>query len=158
MVNKILETFLVMGFAAMTIIIFLQIIFRYFLLQSLSWSEEIARYLFVWLTFLGASVVARSRSHITVSSIVNSIKPERIRKGFQTIAEILVLLFLYILASEGFSASFEILELGQVSPSIPWLLLGWIYFAIPLGSLFMALNIIEHIWDLWGGNALKGGR
>jgi len=64
--NRGFEKALIIGFIAMTAIIFLQVIFRYFLLQSLSWSEEVARYLFVWLTFLGASVVARSRSHIMV--------------------------------------------------------------------------------------------
>mgnify|MGYP003608844836 FL=1 len=94
-VNRALEGFLIVGFVAMTLVIFLQVIFRYFLLQSLSWSEEVARYLFVWLTFLGASVVARSRSHITVESVVNRIKPESLRKGVQTLAALLTLTFVY---------------------------------------------------------------
>ena len=147
-VNRALEGFLIVGFVAMTLVIFLQVIFRYFLLQSLSWSEEVARYLFVWLTFLGASV-ARSRSHITVESVVNRIKPESLRKGVQTLAALLTLTFVYVLMTEGFDASIEIVELEQVSPSLPWLSLGWIYFAIPLGSLFMGLNIVEQTIDLW---------
>ena len=148
-VNRALEGFLIVGFVAMTLVIFLQVIFRYFLLQSLSWSEEVARYLFVWLTFLGASVVARSQSHITVESVVNRIKPESLRKGVQTLAALLTLTFVYVLMTEGFDASIEIVELEQVSPSLPWLSLGWIYFAIPLGSLFMGLNIVEQTIDLW---------
>jgi len=148
-VNRALEGFLIVGFVAMTLVIFLQVIFRYFLLQSLSWSEEVARYLFVWLTFLGASVVARSHSHITVESVVNAIKPELLRKGVKTVAAILTLVFVYVLMTEGFDASMEIVELEQVSPSLPWLSLGWIYFAIPLGSLFMGLNIVEQTIDLW---------
>lgn len=155
-VNQVLEWFLIGGFVAMTSIIFLQVIFRYFLLQSLSWSEEIARYLFIWLTFLGASVVARSRSHITVESVVNAVPVELIRKVLKAVAAILTLVFLYVLMTEGFDASWEILELGQVSPSMPWLSLGWIYFAIPLGSLFMGLNIIEQTIDLWRGK--NGGK
>ena len=148
-VNRALEGFLIVGFVAMTLVIFLQVIFRYFLLQSLSWSEEVARYLFVWLTFLGASVVARSQSHITVESVVNAIKPESLRKGVKTLAALLTLTFVYVLMTEGFDASMEIVELEQVSPSLPWLSLGWIYFAIPLGSLFMGLNIVEQTIDLW---------
>ena len=149
MVNRALEGFLIVGFVAMTLVIFLQVIFRYFLLQSLSWSEEVARYLFVWLTFLGASVVARSQSHITVESVVNAIKPESLRKGVKTLAALLTLTFVYVLMTEGFDASMEIVELEQVSPSLPWLSLGWIYFAIPLGSLVMGLNIVEQTIDLW---------
>ena len=156
-VNRVLEKVLIVGFAAMTVIIFLQIIFRYVFAASLSWSEEMARYLFVWLTFLGASVVARSRSHITVDAIIEAIKPERVRKSMKTLADVLVLAFLYVLLSEGFVASFEILDLEQISPSMPWLSLGWIYFAIPLGSLFMALNILQQILDRWRGQEIKGG-
>jgi TRAP-type C4-dicarboxylate transport system permease small subunit len=150
-VNRVLEKMLIAGFAVMTGIIFLQIIFRYVFAASLSWSEEVARYLFVWLTFLGASVVAKSRSHITVESIVDAIKSEIVRKSLKTLADVLVLVFLWVLVYEGFAASFEILELEQISPSMPWLSLGWIYFAIPLGSLFMALNIIQQILDRWRG-------
>ena len=118
-VNRALEGFLIVGFVAMTLVIFLQVIFRYFLLQSLSWSEEVARYLFVWLTFLGASVVARSQSHITVESVVNAIKPESLRTGVKTLAALLTLTFVYVLMTEGFDASMEIVELEQVSPSLP---------------------------------------
>ena len=148
-INRFLEWFLIVGFVGMTLIIFLQVIFRYFLLQSLSWSEEIARYLFIWLTFLGASVVARSRSHITVESLANSVRSPLLRKSLKTVATVLTLMFLYVLVTEGFIASFEILELEQVSPSMPWLALGWIYFAIPIGSLFMGLNLLEQMIDLW---------
>ena len=108
-----------------------------------------ARYLFVWLTFLGASVVARSRSHITVESVVEAVPVESLRKGLKVLAAVLTLTFLYVLMTEGTDASMEILELEQVSPSMPWLSLGWIYFAIPLGSLFMGLNIVEQTIDLW---------
>ena len=64
-------------------------------------------------------------------------------------AALLTLTFVYVLMTEGFDASMEIVELEQVSPSLPWLSLGWIYFAIPLGSLFMGLNIVEQTIDLW---------
>lgn len=148
-VNLVLEWFLIVGFAAMTLIIFLQVIFRYFLMQSLSWSEEVARYLFVWLTFLGASVVARSRSHITVESVIHRIPGKTLRAVFKIVAELLTLVFLYVLLVEGLDATMEIIDLDQASPSMPWFLLGWVYFAIPLGSLFMGLNIVEQIVDIW---------
>lgn len=140
----------------MTLVIFLQVIFRYFLMQSLSWSEEVARYLFVWLTFLGASVVARSRSHITVESVVNMVPVNYGRKAIKILAELLTLAFLYVLLTEGFDASYEIIGLEQVSPSMPWFYIGWVYLAIPIGSLLMGLNIVEQIIDIW--NAKNGGK
>lgn len=155
--NIFFEKFLIVGFVAMTFVIFLQVVFRYFLAQSLSWSEEIARYLFVWLTFIGASVVAGTRLHIMVSSFVDNIKSKIVRKSLQTLAELLTIAFLYILIVEGFVVTTEILELGQISPSMPWLQLGWTYLAIPVGSLFMALHIVEHIYNIWTSEEQQKG-
>jgi len=86
------------------------------------------------------------------------VKNGRLRKILQTAANLLTLAFLAVLIAEGSSASLEILELGQLSPSLPWFPLGIVYFAIPLGSFFMALNIIEQTWDIWGNDYLQGGR
>ena len=48
---------------SMTVIVAVQVFFRYGLNQSLFWSEELARYLLVWLSFLGASVAYRRKAH-----------------------------------------------------------------------------------------------
>ena len=48
---------------SMTVIVAVQVFFRYVLNQSLFWSEELARYLLVWLSFLGASVAYRRKAH-----------------------------------------------------------------------------------------------
>ncbi|MCX5907053.1 MAG: TRAP transporter small permease [Deltaproteobacteria bacterium] len=49
--------------ATMTITVFLQVIYRYVLTQSLSWSEELARYLFAWISLLGAALAVKKRGH-----------------------------------------------------------------------------------------------
>ena len=49
--------------AAMVVVVAAQVFFRYVLNQSLFWSEELARYILVWLTFLGASVAYRRNAH-----------------------------------------------------------------------------------------------
>jgi TRAP-type C4-dicarboxylate transport system permease small subunit len=53
-------------------ITFVQVVFRYGLDSSLSWSEEAARYCFIWTIFLGVSVAARRGQHIVVEALVET--------------------------------------------------------------------------------------
>ena len=57
---------LIVLLAAMSMIIFANISLRYFTNESIEWAEEVARYLMVWLTFLGAGPVLRYGGHIAV--------------------------------------------------------------------------------------------
>ena len=65
--------------AAMTVIIIIQVFLRYLFLYSLSWSEEVARYLMIWASFLGASLAVKYGFHIGVEFVVDPI-PEKRKK------------------------------------------------------------------------------
>ena len=58
----------------MTIIIALQVIFRYGLNDALSWSEEVARYMMVWMTFLGIPIASYKISHPQLTMILDTLK------------------------------------------------------------------------------------
>ena len=55
--------------ALMSIIIVLQVFFRYVLNNSLSWSEELARYLFIWMIYIGISLGVKMDKHICVDAV-----------------------------------------------------------------------------------------
>lgn len=142
--NQIVKFVIITVFSSMTILIFLQVIFRYVVKQSLSWSEELARYLFIWLTFIGASIAAREKSHINVSVMIDIFKSQKIRSVFYIFANMLNMVFLIVLIGFGSKITFQILQLKQISSSMPFLYIGIVYFAIPIGSILMLLNFIEH--------------
>ena len=56
--------------AAIALIVALEVVSRYILNVSLAWSEEIARHLFIWASFLGAGVALKRGAHIGVDSLV----------------------------------------------------------------------------------------
>ena len=58
-------------FWALAFIVFLQFFTRYILNDSLAWTEEIARYALIWITFIGAAVVVRKNSHIAVEVLLH---------------------------------------------------------------------------------------
>ena len=71
-INKYLKWASIISITIMLFIIFLQVIFRYVLHHSLTFSEELARYLFVWTVFLGSAVVAKDNGHIVVGALVQN--------------------------------------------------------------------------------------
>lgn len=142
--NRYLSVLITVAFGLMTILIFSQVVCRYLLHSPLSWSEELARYLFIWLTFCGASVAFYEDTHIKVSYFVEKVPNERLRAGIFTLADVLCLWLLWIFVKDGFVVASRVLSLGQVSSSMGFLPVGIVYLAVPIGSLFMALNIIYH--------------
>ena len=56
-----------------------QVIWRYIFNNSLSWSEELSRYLFAWLIFVGAAVAVKENAHINVDIIFNYLSPAKKR-------------------------------------------------------------------------------
>ncbi len=67
--NKVAVVFLGIALAVMTVVVFAQVIFR-MIGASLPWSEEFARYTMVFLTYIGASVGVKYKSHISVEAVV----------------------------------------------------------------------------------------
>ncbi|RPI08675.1 MAG: TRAP transporter small permease subunit, partial [Zetaproteobacteria bacterium] len=57
-------------------IVVASVLFRYILLSPLTWSEEVGRYLMIWLGFLAASLAVRQGLHVGVDFVVQSVRPE----------------------------------------------------------------------------------
>jgi len=155
---RISEFVVSLSFGTMVIIIFMQVIFRYLLKQSLSWSEELATFIFIWLTFIGASVATKERSHINVTMLVDSIKSAQTKKNILIVANILCIAFLSVVTFYGFKMAGQLLALGKNSAAMPFLKIGLIYFAIPIGGLFMILHLIEISIGIYKGDIeIEGG-
>ncbi len=78
-------------------IVFLQFFTRYVLNDSLAWTEEIARYALMWLTFIGAAVVARKNLHISVEVLLHYL-PKVPARLMLAIVDTIKLLFMGLLA------------------------------------------------------------
>ena len=70
-------------FWGLAFIVFLQFFTRYVLNDSLSWTEEIARYGLMWIVFIGGAMVTRRNTHIAVELLSNVMKPGPLRSNGQ---------------------------------------------------------------------------
>jgi TRAP-type C4-dicarboxylate transport system permease small subunit len=139
--NQILKIIVITIFSVMLVALFLQVSFRFFLNQPLSWSEELARYLTVWLIFLGASLGVRNNKLIKLDIILNKIKPRHHIYFYYASSAITIFFYSVIIIK-----SFEIIQIVhmQQSPAMT-IPMSIPYLAIPVGSAFMLLNTIASL-------------
>ena len=74
-VGKMLEMLCVAILALMSILVFLNVVLRYGFNSSISVTEEVSRYLFVWLAFLGAVLAFNENHHVSVTVLVDKLSP-----------------------------------------------------------------------------------
>lgn len=95
--DKNLEEFLMVTFlVVMTCIMGVQVTMRYVFNNSLVWSEELTRYLFIWSAFISVSYCVKNQSSIKIDNLYNAV-PKPVRKTFAIISKVSMLLFfLYV--------------------------------------------------------------
>ena len=125
----------------MTLVVAVQVFFRYVLNQSLFWSEELARFLLVWLSFLGASVAYRRKAHPGVD-VLSSRMPDSLRKMFAVIVHSVSLIFFFVMILYG--CRFAYFVRLQISPAL--YVPKWIIFSIvPLSGLIFLIHGITFL-------------
>jgi len=137
-VNKIIIYIITVLFGAMSIASFLQVVFRYVLKLPLPWSEELARFLFVWVVFLGSAVAVKEKAHVGLEYFVDLLEISK-RRIVYALAYILCMFMSLIVAKNGFTVVKS--TLVQLSPAMQ-VPMGYVYFAIPLGFLICFFNFI----------------
>ncbi|AIC93372.1 MULTISPECIES: TRAP transporter small permease [Shouchella] len=135
------EVLLVVILSTMVIAIFLQIVMRFVLGTSLGWSEELARYSFIYLVFIGISYGVKQEKHIKIDTII-SFLTEKKQVILHLIVYGLFLLFAVFIIIYGGAMSMEIFRLGQVTPGLG-IKMGYVYMAAPLGMVLTTLRISQ---------------
>ena len=110
---------------------------------NLSWAQELATYMFVWMAKFGAALGVRTGIHVGVDVFVNRLSPEA-RKPVIMFALACGALFTGIIGTLGAVYVYE-LDADQVSQELEWP--SWIiYLCIPLGSYLMCFRFLQVMW------------
>ena len=73
--NKFNEWFIIVLMSAMCLVLLAQVVSRYVFGKPLTWSEELARYMFVWLALLGSAWCGRNHIHVRMTAVINYFPP-----------------------------------------------------------------------------------
>ena len=135
----------VLLFAAMIVVTSLGVFFRYVLNSPLHWTEESDRYLFIWLTWVGASITMRYKAHIAVDVLVRYLDP-RMKLWFALATQISILVFLGLLVN----ASLPVLEVaGRTRTAATDIPTNWVYMSVPVGCTLIAIETLRIMADTW---------
>jgi len=123
------ETVLWICMAAMSLVVFSQVFARYVLHNSIPWSEELARFLMIWLGLVGASAIVRYDSHVAITLLLERMPP-KLSALCKLVGRLAVGVFLFMLIREGFSLALFFIK--QKSPALR------ISMFIPYSSLYIS--------------------
>jgi TRAP-type C4-dicarboxylate transport system permease small subunit len=136
--NRWVEYLLAALGIGMAIIVSAQVVSRYLLNHSLFWSEELARYILVWLTFLGASVAYYRKAHPGINLLSSRVGPH-LRKINTIIVHVISLVLFMVMIYQGIA--FSVFVRAQISPALS--LPMWMIFAIiPISGLLFTCHCL----------------
>jgi len=138
-------------FWSLAFIVFLQFFTRYVLNDSLSWTEEIARYGLMSLAFIGGAVVTRKKAHIAVELLSNLMKPSPVRSALLGLVDFITLGFIGLLA---FFSVTIIERMHSQRMTVFELPMSIVYGVVGLGCFMMLARQIQVVWR----NARDGWR
>lgn len=123
---------------------------RYALGEQAKWTEELARFLLVWVALLGGALAFRTKAHLGVDYFVNRLHPDA-RRLTAVIADLVVLFFAgAVLLLGGASVVREALALEQTTPALGWKM-GYVYLALPISGFFVVLYTLDNLMETLRG-------
>lgn len=141
--------------AGLVVIVCLGVFFRYVLNSSLSWYDEFASYMLVWLTFYGTVVADYRRRHIGFELVVDKLAPAP-RKLVDGVAELAVFGFQFVLFYYGWILAQRMGD--ETAISLPWVKVSWINSVLPItGGLLLLISAARMARILWGRTNKQGG-
>jgi len=128
-------------FMALVLIVFANVIMRYVFSAPLFWSDEIARYTFIWFCFLGALIALKRRKHFAIDYFVGLL-PSSFGVALAFLADLIVIAILVILVKYGYEVNVQ-LSFQRSPLGLP---IYYVYFALPLvGALMTVVALLEFV-------------
>ncbi len=135
-IDKMLANVLIVIMGVMVINVLWQVISRYFLGAPSSFTDELARYLMIWVGILGAAYVSGRNMHVAIDVLPSRLNPNT-QKKLRLIVRILIILFCFFALVIGGSRLVYITHvLDQNSPALQ-VPLSLVYLVIPISGLLI---------------------
>jgi len=145
-VDKVIQNLLVFLMALMVLNVLWQVFTRCIMNDPSSFTDELARYLLIWLGLLGAAYVTGQKMHLAIDYLLNKSKP-KVKGILEYVINISIFLFaLFVMVIGGVNLVSLTLYLKQISAALQ-IQLGYVYIVLPLSGLlimfYTAVDIVQ---------------
>ena len=128
---------------------------RYVMGEQTKWTEELARFLLVWVSLLGGAVAFGTKGHLGVDYFTGKFHPE-MQKLMAIAAHVTVLFFACsIFLYGGGRVVADALAMEQTTPALGWKM-GHVYLALPIAGIFMVLFTLENMIETLANKGIVG--
>ena len=155
------ERWMLLGFYAMIVAtIVVEVVRRFVLSYSSIWGEEIARYAFIYLAWVGASAAVKDRAHIRIDVLMHYIST-RAKAAIYLLGDFCMLIMAVLALYTALESIGVSLRFGSVTHGLR-ISLAWFLAAVPLGFALMLYRLLQSIWrdlgDLRHGREVYEGK
>ncbi|MBK5200794.1 MAG: TRAP transporter small permease [Spirochaetaceae bacterium] len=133
----------VMGIT-ITVTVFVNVVCRYVFLMTIPWAEELARFLFIWMTFVGSILANNKYQHMRLDFVVEKFSPQ-VAQILIGISYIIVICFLVILCIGGTEYSLSQWDWKSSALGVRH---GLVYIIAPISFFIMGLQYVARLIDL----------
>lgn len=149
-INKLLKILLVVIFSILVIDVFWQVFARYSIGKPNAFTEELARYLLIWLAILGTAYVRSYKGQMAIDYLYNKLSPKK-QHNLSFFIEFSIILFaLIVMVVGGINLIYISLKLGQISPALN-IPIGYVYSVVPISGFLIIFYSIYHCFQLLKG-------
>jgi len=153
-IDMILSRFLITLMATMVLAVTWQVFTRFVIKDPSSITEELARFLLIWIGILGAAYALRTRAHLGIDLITQKVG-DKGKIAIDVLVNSLIIVFaLAVMIFGGMRLVLLTLDLEQTSASMG-IMMGYIYLVIPLSGALMILYASVAIMEAFAGNTVS---
>ena len=146
LMSMLLNTALIIAVGLLVLDVVWGVFTRYALGEQAAWTEELARFLLIWVTLLGGAAAFATKGHLGVDYFVEKLHPET-RRLVAIFAHLVVLFFaLSIFVYGGWYTVSDTLKMEQTTPALQWQM-GHVYLVIPIAGFFMVLFTLQNMLE-----------
>ncbi len=139
--DKTLNYLIAAALTSMLLMVFINVVLRYAFDTGLTWSEEMSRFVFVWLVFLGAIAALKDKMHLGVDILVANVPPI-IQKTLYVISNAAVLFTIYLMIDGGWKMTILNLEVLAPATGLPMM---YVFGILVFTGIVMGLIIIAQV-------------
>lgn len=139
--NEIEEKLLVGSLVLNVLLVFTQVVMRTVFRNSLTWSEEFSRYIYIWEIWIGTSIALREGQHIRVTMLLKLFRSERVKSAFLLLADLIWFVFNVYMIFNGAELLRSMAGRRAVSSGMH-LPMTYIFVAFPIASALMSLRML----------------
>lgn len=142
LLDKLCFVLIAIGFGAIVVILGIQIVLR-MISSPTMWAEEICRYLFIWLLFMGGGIAFSKGGHLMVDVLFIRF-PKVVKLILNFVYYVIILCFSGYMAYSGYL--YSVSQWARPSYTVSWLPLGFVNLGVTVGSVIAMIYILRELF------------